>query len=86
MRTPLGTDAFDLFRCWAFTHSVRFADGVLNPEVQFREYVGPAEPEHEKHLSGPSANAFYLDEMRDEVVVGHVLDGIEREIACGDLQ
>ncbi len=86
MRTPLGTDAFDLFRRWTFAHPVRFADCVLNPEVQLRKYVGPAEPEHEEHLGRPSADAFYLDEMRNEVVVSHVLDGIEREIAARDLQ
>ena len=78
MRTPFGPDALDLLRRRTLSHSVCLSDGVLDPEVQLRQDVGAPEAEHEEHLRRPTADAFDLDEMGDEIVVGHVLDGIER--------
>src|SRR5580658_881463 len=43
-----------------------------------RKDVGAAEPEDEKHLDGPAADAAHLREVLDDVFVGHFLDGGER--------
>jgi hypothetical protein len=58
MWTPLRADSLDLLWRRSLSHAVCLADGILNPEVQFRKYVGSAKAEHEEHLGGPAADAF----------------------------
>ena len=86
MRRPLRSDSFDLFWSWSLSHPVRALDRVLNAEIELRQHIAAAEAEHEEHLRRPSADALHLDEMLDQVIVSHRLDGVEWQRARLDLR
>lgn len=81
MRRPLCPDLRHLLWRRSLPFLVRALDRVLNAEVELRQHVEASEPEHEKHLRRPAPDAFDLDEVIDEVVVVHRLDGVERQRA-----
>ena len=85
MWTPFRADPLDLLGRRTLSQAVCLADGVLDPEIELGKHVWPAEPEDEEHLRGPTADSFHLDQMRDEIVVGHVFDGVERKLAAHHL-
>ena len=81
VRAPFRAELANVFRCRPLSLPIRALDGVLNAEVQFGQYVAPVQTEHQEHLRGPSANAFDLNKVCDEIVVVHTIDGVERQCA-----
>ena len=86
MRAPLRADFPNILRCRPFSFSVRALYRVLNSEIELRQDVAAVETKHQEHLRGPAADAFDLNKVRDQIVVVHTFDGIERQIAARHLR
>src|SRR5436190_15640953 len=86
VRSPFGANALDLLGRRTFPHAVDAPDGVLNSEIQLGKDVSASQAKHEKHLRGAASDPFDLDEVIDEIVVVHRLDGIERKRSGRDLR
>src|SRR3954454_20349088 len=77
MRAPLRADLQNFFRRWPFAHAVRTLDRVLNSQIEVGQHIRPSEAKHQEHLRGPPADALYLDEVLDQIIVAHGLDRVE---------
>src|SRR5262249_49279671 len=84
MWTPLRADGANLFWTRSFALPIRAADRVLDSEVELRQYVAPSEAEHQEHLRGPAPNSLNLHEVSDELVIVHLLDRVQWEVAGDD--
>jgi hypothetical protein len=58
---------------------------VAEAEVADREYVRPVQVEHQKHVSGPGADALHRGELCDHVLVGQLVQSFEVEGAGVDV-
>ena len=85
MRAPLCADLAHVLWSGTLPLAIRPTDRVLNPQVQLGQHIWPAQSEHQEHLRRPPADAFHLHEVLDQVVVAHLVDGIERKLARRDL-
>ena len=60
-------------------------DGVDDAEVVHRQNIGSAEAEHEEHLGRPASQAFHFRDGVDHLVVGHVREMFQRQLAARGL-
>ena len=85
MRAPFCADFPHVLWRRSLSLAVRTPNRVLNPEVELRQNVSATEAKHQEHLRRPAADAFHLHEMLDEVVVVHLVHGIEWQRVAKDL-
>src|ERR1043166_7449038 len=69
VRAPLRADLLHVFRQRTLALPIGALDGVLDAEVELREDVASAQPEHQEHLRRPAADAFDLHQMLDQILV-----------------
>src|SRR6185312_3410295 len=80
MRCPFRTDLEHALWSWKLAHSVGALNSLLDSEIEIRENVGAAETEHEEHLRGPAPYAFDRGESCDDVVIGQLVQVVDRHI------
>ena len=81
----IGLPAFcDFFHLQGFWHLALFVvllNRHLDSEIAGRQYVWAPQRENQKHMRGPNSDAFYLRQVFNNFLVGHIRQASEVQLA-----
>src|SRR5947207_12215765 len=65
-----------------FIQTVEIADRRAHAEIIVRENIHPPKREDQKHLRGPNADTFYLNEILDDLFISQSSHPVQLQFAC----